>query len=693
MATGDTALSLALSSPPPPLLQHSPSDASSPLSDVEDKHGDPDDMNLDMNSNHSQHRETSVRTDNRDGVDSDLGAETDDESKLSDVDINDSEAETERLYDTPPKDRVSRDIVDTAGEPGTRQFTDRRDRTFERSPSKLQQQIKSDYEPEHTASGRKTPSEEAEVGDEEASEDLSDEEPEFAAELPPARSPALAKKVQIVSASPEKILTLSPRHDILKRKRSSVTEQQDLSQPFKRRTESNTFPEKLSADDVPVTDIEVISTNTESGNQSAEEDNINEPTITAGADSATKDETEPKDALEEDATDSRIKKGKRGVAKKRKSPTPDEPDGDEVEETNADAAAEGDVVAVEDSAVQAEEDQIDDVDEEAEAAHRNEEELERKKSAWEELAAIEKQFSSFRERLYQERLEQLNQEEAMLTCENPTHPEYLAMLQCLNARREERIKTSTLELQFRMAMLQRRAVAERAQILSQYHQAVRESREKVLEELGQEWYDIQQERRRFANAIPDYGIHYPAAKSQSIRNAVAYNKEVSILSGFAKHVGFPAAPPIHGASEDQVENDLEAIARSREPVPRPIPNYPPAFHPEYASAGLPFGRTPLGPAGEQFIEQTPWANPNHPAHQMQRQQLHHEAPFAEPPSGPRHHTQQPMAPYTTNGFVAVNGDGPPVHLHKGHASGAHEPVKSAKLGPEQMKREGVPQAS
>jgi len=514
-----------------------------------------------MNSNHSQHRETSVRTDNRDAADSDLGAETDDESKLSDVDINDdSEAETERLYDTPPKDRVSRDIVDTAGEPGTRQFTDRRDRTFEPSPSKLQQQIKADYEPGNTASGRNTPSEGAEEGDEEVSEDLSEEEPESAAELPPVRSPVLAKKVQAVSASTEKVLTLSPRHDTLKRKRSSITEQPDLSQPLKKRTESNPSTEELSADDVPVVDIEVISTNPESGNQSAEEDNNDEPVATAGPDSAPKDEAEPAEVIEDDASDGRTKKGKRGVAKKRKSPTPEEPAGDEVEETNVDASADADVVAVEDSGAQAEEDQVDDIDEEAEAAHRNEEELERKKSAWEELTAIEKQFSSFRDRLYQERLEQLNQEEAMLTCENPTHPEYLAMLQCLNSRREERIKTSTLELQFRMAMLQRRAVAERAQILSQYHQAVRESREKVLEELGQEWYDIQQERRRFANAIPDYGIHYPPAKPHSIRNAVAYNKEVSILSGFAKHVGFPAAPPIHGASEDQVENDLEAIA-------------------------------------------------------------------------------------------------------------------------------------
>lgn len=37
--------------------------------------------------------------------------------------------------------------------------------------------------------------------------------------------------------------------------------------------------------------------------------------------------------------------------------------------------------------------------------------------------------------------------------------------------------------------------------------------------------------------------------------------------------------------------------------------------------GLPIGRNSLGPAGEQFLEQTPWANPNHPsnAHLLQRQ--------------------------------------------------------------------------
>ncbi len=147
----------------------------------------------------------------------------------------------------------------------------------------------------------------------------------------------------------------------------------------------------------------------------------------------------------------------------------------------------------------------------------------------------------------------------MLTSDNPTHPEYLSMLHCLEERRSEKIRVSSLEMQFKLSVLQHRAVAERAQIMSQFYQAVRESREKILEELGQEWYEIQQERRRFANTIPDYGMRFPATRAQAVRNAVSYNKEVAVLSGFAKHVGFPAAPTINGASDEQLEADLEAI--------------------------------------------------------------------------------------------------------------------------------------
>lgn len=147
----------------------------------------------------------------------------------------------------------------------------------------------------------------------------------------------------------------------------------------------------------------------------------------------------------------------------------------------------------------------------------------------------------------------------MLTSDNPSHPEYLAMLQCLEDRRAEKIRRSSLELQFKLSVLRHRGVAERAQIMSQFFQAVRESRDTTVTELGEEWYQIQQERRRAANTIPDYGIRFPATRAQAVKNAVSYNKEVSVLSGFAKHVGFPAAPPISGASDEQLEADFEAI--------------------------------------------------------------------------------------------------------------------------------------
>lgn len=48
-------------------------------------------------------------------------------------------------------------------------------------------------------------------------------------------------------------------------------------------------------------------------------------------------------------------------------------------------------------------------------------------------------------------------------------------------------------------------------------------------------------------------------------------------------------------------------SRVRPPQPRVVR----ASYADYG--GIPFGQG-LGPAGEQFLEQTPWANPNHPAH-------------------------------------------------------------------------------
>lgn len=165
-------------------------------------------------------------------------------------------------------------------------------------------------------------------------------------------------------------------------------------------------------------------------------------------------------------------------------------------------------------------------------------------------------------RLYEERLEQLNREEAMLRADKPTHPEYLAMIHCIDSRRDEKLRVAEKELELHLESLGRWAVARRAQIHSQFYQDVREARERTMAELGQHWYAIQHERRKHANNVPDFGIRYPKNQAQRIRHALSYNKEVSILSGVAKYEGMPAAPDMSGASMQEMEDDFDAMSVS-----------------------------------------------------------------------------------------------------------------------------------
>jgi hypothetical protein len=150
----------------------------------------------------------------------------------------------------------------------------------------------------------------------------------------------------------------------------------------------------------------------------------------------------------------------------------------------------------------------------------------------------------------------------MLKQEKPTHPEYLAMLQCVDARRDERLRIEGRWSEFQMETLQKAAVAGRSQVMAQFHQEVRDIRESKLELLEKQWYEIQHDRRGYGTNVEDYAIKFPTRKSQQIMHQLAYNAEVSVLSGVAKYVGFPAAPRMASATAAEVDHDLEKMSVS-----------------------------------------------------------------------------------------------------------------------------------
>jgi len=161
-------------------------------------------------------------------------------------------------------------------------------------------------------------------------------------------------------------------------------------------------------------------------------------------------------------------------------------------------------------------------------------------------------------RLYKDRLDRLEREEASLTADIPYHPEYLNMKQCIDDRLAERLRQINKEHEYTLQAHERVGVARKAEIWSQFYQTMREKREEFLDQLNRDWYETQNARRS-AHSVQDYALLFPASDAHRTRNAVAYNTEVSILSGIAKHVGFPAAPAMRGASAAEIEEDLEAI--------------------------------------------------------------------------------------------------------------------------------------
>lgn len=166
-------------------------------------------------------------------------------------------------------------------------------------------------------------------------------------------------------------------------------------------------------------------------------------------------------------------------------------------------------------------------------------------------------------RIYEERIAQCNQELAVLEQHVPTHPELLAMKEVIDQRRDQKVEYENNLMKFKLMTLQRESIANKAQAHSRYMQTVREVRDSYLESLNKKYYQVQRERRSCEGDVPDYMYTFVSKRSQQITLQTAYNREVSILAGVAKYVGFPAAPEISSARSKEIDDDFRSMGVSR----------------------------------------------------------------------------------------------------------------------------------
>jgi len=356
MATGDTAPP-PLSIPPPQIEPLSDDDGSSPLSDVEDKEEEPNDLQEEERLTNNENDDLSLADNQSDG--------------------NDTEAETERLFDTPQQATRHKDVVLGPSADAI---------IYERSPSKLRQTAGSNNDAEGTP--------------------LSYDDVSMASS-PPAQPTDESEKVQSPTLDILAQVAAIQEAETRKRKRLSLpTEVAEVEQPPRKRAGSAPTTDQVTADgDATVIDEDETSLNIISGEHSADEGTG----TTAGAEEAEPDEPTRQTQSEQLAgTKKQTRSSSRKLKDSEETAEADAPTGDPLNGAAPD----------DDEAHTGEDDHMEvDVDEEAEAAQKNEEErminfvvtsldrdtdptaaVERKKAAFEQLGAIEKRFATFREK-------------------------------------------------------------------------------------------------------------------------------------------------------------------------------------------------------------------------------------------------------------------------------------------------------
>ncbi|KAJ6257729.1 hypothetical protein Dda_7517 [Drechslerella dactyloides] len=294
-----------------------------------------------------------------------------------------------------------------------------------------------------------------------------------------------------------------------------------------------------------------------------------------------------------------------------------------------------------------------------------------KRAAAEELATIEILFAQLRDKIVEERVAEIDKEIAMV--QDGTHPELILMSQAIETHKKEKIDKANILLNFQLGTADQERIANRSAIWSQYHQDIRETRDKSFSDANKLWWAIHRERRAADTSVSDYVYKIPKSISTQVNHRSRYNAEVSLLAGIAKNVGFPAVPAMAAATTDEVRADLEAMGRffaseavpggyevadrfrgwrlqlvpAQAPAPVPAPPVPPP--PSSTTQHFPPGPSPTQPGPSRIPHMSTFGPPPQPAGYSPRPPKASAPPPPPPPSAPQlSNAFQPSPPHPMN---------------------------------------------
>lgn len=226
----------------------------------------------------------------------------------------------------------------------------------------------------------------------------------------------------------------------------------------------------------------------------------------------------------------------------------------------------------------------------------------RRMDALKEITQIEYKFAQLRQQLYENKLLRLQAELQM--CLEGSHPELQTYYQKIASVRDYKLRRAYQRQKYELNCIDTETRATRTFIHQDFYRKVSDTRNNLLKETTQRWYDINKERRDMDICIPEVSYHVPikiAGKTLScitgyagpaqqrypgeplsedlecenitfhyrsnavdklevIVDRMRLNNELSDLEGLKKYFNaFPSAPNLNGLRDSEIYDDLQDL--------------------------------------------------------------------------------------------------------------------------------------
>ncbi|BFZ62151.1 hypothetical protein YB2330_003233 [Saitoella coloradoensis] len=180
------------------------------------------------------------------------------------------------------------------------------------------------------------------------------------------------------------------------------------------------------------------------------------------------------------------------------------------------------------------------------------------------LTELETKFAKLRDQLFKETLSDLDKDIEMVN--DGTHPELVLQMELIADNRAKRLKLADATKRFCIQNIRNEHDAMEYHARMQFIQEKAKLRQSMITEISAKWFQVHRERRVLDMPVPEFGYQVPDRRSTQLKQRRAYDLEVMILTGLKKYIGFPAAPDVSGATNEEAMSDVDAIRAAPAPA-------------------------------------------------------------------------------------------------------------------------------